>query len=401
MLCPSARLAWCWRSILVMVSMPCACSRTQLPAIDPCDEEDAIRQCANHCGSDGTQVCKDGAWQACVVPPRKIRCSNACGEGLAECVNGAEGECVIAESPVESCETDCGPGTRICEAGSWGQCVYAGGPRACSNECGSGTQACINGKWATCTVERKEEACSSACGSGKRVCEGGTWTSCDAPQPLPPKLHATIRDFTPKTNSDFQREDLPMGSISDRGAVLPELGDEDLPVLASSTGTRTIHGPETFNQWFRDVPEVNITFEEKLQLAASPNEPGMFVYEDSTFFPIDGRGFGNYSSPTGTSYGHNYHFTLMVKTEFRYVGGETFSFSGDDDMWVFINRRLAIDLGGVHEIQTASVKLDEQAGELGISPGNTYSLHFFFAERRTVASNFMIRTTIADVGSCP
>lgn len=243
-------------------------------------------------------------------------------------------------------------------------------------------------------MPRREDPCISACGSGKEICENGKWSTCDAPQPLPPRLTAVIRDFTPSTNRDFERPDV-NSSVDDRNVVMPDLGADGTPVYALSGPSRTIAGPDSFDTFFHDTPNVNLTTTKYLQLTASPTVPGLFVYENNSFFPIDGELWGNYA------YGHNYHFTLMVSTEFVYVGGETFTFSGDDDMWVFVNRRLAIDLGGVHESETASIDLDEDSPYLRITPGNRYALHLFFAERRTISSNFTIRTSIADVGSCP
>jgi fibro-slime domain-containing protein len=77
-----------------------------------------------------------------------------------------------------------------------------------------------------------------------------------------------------------------------------------------------------------------------------------------------------------------------------------FSFSGDDDMWVFINRQLAIDLGGLHQRASAEVALDDIAPQFGLTTGQSYPLHFFFAERHTLQSTFTLRTSIADAGSC-
>jgi fibro-slime domain-containing protein len=67
---------------------------------------------------------------------------------------------------------------------------------------------------------------------------------------------------------------------------------------------------------------------------------------------------------------------------------------------VFINRRLAIDLGGIHGAKRAEVVLDARASELELELGEIYPLHFFFAERHTEESNFTIETSIAEPGSC-
>ncbi len=241
-----------------------------------------------------------------------------------------------------------------------------------------------------CTEEGARRPCESICGSGTEECVDGEWMFCDAPRPRPPELQAIVRDFT-DDHPDFER---PRGSSGlDLGIVAFELGLDDKPVYAGSPSTRTTTGRTYFDMWFRDVPE-NQRLSMVIELTPSRDDPEIFVYNDSTFFPIDGQGFGNQGR------GHNFHFTLEVQTGFRYVGGETFTFSGDDDLWVFINRRLAIDIGGLHTQLTRSVDLDEMSDTLEIEIGEVYPLHLFFAERRTVASNFNIATTIAEFEFC-
>ncbi|MDF2695850.1 MAG: hypothetical protein K0S65_4233, partial [Labilithrix sp.] len=127
---------------------------------------------------------------------------------------------------------------------------------------------------------------------------------------------------------------------------------------------------------------------------------GVLTFSSSSFFPIDGKGFGN-SGKDVNGVDHNFHFTFELHLEFVYRGGETFTFTGDDDLWTFFNDKLGIDLGGLHSAQSATVKLDEIAGELGITKGNKYPLDVFHAERRTEASNFRIDTTLEFVNCDP
>lgn len=87
---------------------------------------------------------------------------------------------------------------------------------------------------------------------------------------------------------------------------------------------------------------------------------------------------------------HNYGFTMKIQAQFEYVKGQYFEFLGDDDVWVFINNKLVVDIGGQHEERTGSVNLDD----LGLEVGKTYPFHIFYAERHKDESNFKMRTSI-------
>lgn len=199
-------------------------------------------------------------------------------------------------------------------------------------------------------------------------------------------LTGTIRDFQ-VAHPDFEYN---IGD--DLGLVATDLGSDDKPVYAGGSGTSTTTGQANFDQWFRDVAGTNQS--QLLSLTLSPAGGNVYTYSNNAFFPIDNQLFGNESNP------HNFHFTFELHTKFIYLGGEVFTFTGDDDLFVFVNRKLAIDLGGVHGAQNGQVDLDARAGELGITLGQTYQLDFFFAERHTSESNFRIDTTIGSFVDC-
>ncbi len=122
------------------------------------------------------------------------------------------------------------------------------------------------------------------------------------------------------------------------------------------------------------------------------------------YFPIDSDGWvalGQESlKEDSAGIEHNFYFTTEIHATFTYHAGENHFFNlvqSDDDLWVFINDKLAIDIGGVHEPQDGGVNLDNVASYLGIVDGGTYPLDVFFAERRTKDSHIKIGTTIPDL----
>ena len=56
---------------------------------------------------------------------------------------------------------------------------------------------------------------------------------------------------------------------------------------------------------------------------------------------------------------HNFYFTLEMHASFVYIPGLSFTFRGDDDVWVFMNNQLVIDLGGVHAPLEKTFSVDE------------------------------------------
>jgi fibro-slime domain-containing protein len=64
-------------------------------------------------------------------------------------------------------------------------------------------------------------------------------------------------------------------------------------------------------------------------------------------------------------------------------------------LWIFINGKLALDLGSMHNAEEGTIDFDAQSTALDISPGTSYAMDVFHAERHTRASNFKITTNIA------
>ena len=150
------------------------------------------------------------------------------------------------------------------------------------------------------------------------------------------------------------------------------------------------------------------------------------------FFPFNDYDPKNDSIERYLGDGLNHHFGLSISTSFVMSDGGSymdkpmiFSFSGDDDAWVFIDNHLVMDLGGIHgtvsgdiNFQTGTVTVDSVVGKgtvtRGIkdifaeqnagwddSPGAVHTLKFFYLERGDVASNLSINRfnvpTVKDV----
>jgi fibro-slime domain-containing protein len=217
---------------------------------------------------------------------------------------------------------------------------------------------------------------------------------CNVSQTNHREFPVTIRDFT-SAHPDFEGTD-----GIDLGIVAEDLGLDGLPVYAGGSGTLTTNGETAFNQWYRTEAGVNLEVPMTLTMVRQANTT-IWQFSDGDFFPIDDDviapgtvTWGNTPEAVARGLIHNYHFTLETHLQFDYRGGETFTFRGDDDLWVFINGKLAIDIGGVHVVEEATVNLDDIAEYLGIEPGNSYTFDLFFAERKLIYSNFHFETNL-------
>jgi len=184
--------------------------------------------------------------------------------------------------------------------------------------------------------------------------------------------------------------------ISPRSYITAKSGDLAGAMEANAGGSLTTEA--NFRQWFRDVPGVNLSRPLSISLVRQPNS-NIYTFNDRTdpfyqnrsgFFPINGELLGNSG---GASPNQNFHFTFELGTSFMYRQGtgQVFTFTGDDDVWVFIDGKLVVDIGGVHSAVSQTVELDRLNW---LQNNHRYELKFFFAERHRTQSNFRIDTTI-------
>jgi fibro-slime domain-containing protein len=208
------------------------------------------------------------------------------------------------------------------------------------------------------------------------------------------ELRVVVRDFRSGEKDGQPKHPDFEGKVAiDPGIVAAMLGQDQKPTYAGGTqGTTTTK--ENFDQWYRDVSGVNITFEKSIPLSPDPARPGVWVYDSDAFYPLaNDEGWGNQYLD------HNQDFTTEIHISFPYKGGEVFTFRGDDDLFLFVNGRLAVDLGGVHGALTGAVDLDARAGELGLQIGQTYEMDIFQAERHCCASTFHLETTLSCINN--
>ena len=139
-----------------------------------------------------------------------------------------------------------------------------------------------------------------------------------------------------------------------------------------------------------DYATANVIVYDSLPFLLVKGSDGVYDYTDNYFFKLDGRGFGIEPTPGNANPAHNYGFTMELHTVFTYKKGLTFNFKGDDDVWAFVDGKLVMDLGGLHQAQTGTFNLDDA----NLVEGQNYTFDLFSAERHSTASDIRLTTNL-------
>ena len=420
------------------VAIVCGDSRVDPP--EQCDDnnDDSADGCSSTCQLES-------GW-ACLQPG--VACSAAeCGDGIVagfeQCDDGdiEDGDgCNVScqledgfkcETPDAPCVlTTCGDGAREgteqCDDGNLtpfdGCGIYCDNEPDCSGGncqavCGDGVilpgtdEACDDGN----TVGG--DGCSSSC----EIENGFACTTVATELPEQFAIPVIYRDFRSAQSGEnvdplFHPDFNPPPTGTNIGITTDYLDSAKKPVWNANDDEVGQGGfpesSESFEAWYRTSPTLladgNIEVVQELTLTRpdAMNFPNRYRFSSSTFFPLDDDGWELESPPLKElplDNGHNFGFTTEVHYFFVYQGDEVLRFEGDDDLWVFVDGRLCMDIGGIHGAISGVMSFDEaftdsnstrQAiveaciADLGLQAGRVYEVSIFHAERHVTQSNF-------------
>lgn len=145
-----------------------------------------------------------------------------------------------------------------------------------------------------------------------------------------------------------------------------------------------VQSAASFSQWFNDAVGENASRRHKIMMTQEAD--GTYSYSTDDFTPIDGALYGNQGAE------HNRGFTLAVDAIATYTqcGGQFFEYTGSGDAWVYVNGKLALDLGGTHKTGRQYIDFDR----LGLAGGQEVRVQFFYAQRTSGPAPFALKTNM-------
>lgn len=415
----------------------------------PTFEAGTLNTCGNGVKNPATEICDDGNTKSgdgcsstcrvepgwlCTIPGAAcvaIKCGDKVVAGQEDCDDGntADGDGCSSKCRVEE-GFKCPPPGTACSPTTCGD-----GKKEGVEQCDDGNLDPFDGCDPACHAEPKCSGgtCTSVCGDGLRfsneACDDGNGhngdgcsSSCklepgyscmdalEAP-PATKQLYIAYRDFMARDSAgghpDFLNLTIDQNGkptfqdnaidVVATGLVQDTLDAQGRPQFLSRHGSGTldiIQDATSFSSWYRDTA-FSKKLVSKLALTRNPAD-GTYGFDSAAFFPLDAApGVWPERQDDGAGNMRNFLFTSELRIPFKYRGGENLTFRGDDDVWVFVNGKLAVDLGGVKNSRTDSVTLDAaKAAQLGLTVGGMYEFVVFQAERNPTLSSY--RLTLGD-----